>query len=149
MSNGGKFLSCLAGLTIGATLTYCLLKNSDENNDSESTGNLFDKLLQNQFVCNEVNGSILTEWFQKEQHRVNQPTICYLAKPTNEMLKLFDIQRVPSEFDREHYLIQAIITKEKYQVKSIRFVNYISMSETLKGLFGEKDYIILQGGNEK
>lgn len=149
MSNGGKFLFCLAGLTIGATLTYCLLKNSDENNGNESTDNLFDNLLQNQFVCNEVNGFILTDWFQKEQHRVDCSTICYLAKPTNEMLKLFDIQHVPAEFDREHYLIQAIITKEKYQVKSIRFVNYNTMSETLQRLFGEKDYIILQGGNEK
>lgn len=149
MSNGGKFLSCLAGLTIGATLTYCLLKNSDENDSTKNSSSLFNELLQNQFVCNEVNGATLTEWFQNEQKKIKQPTLCYLAKPTKEMLKLFDIQNVPAEFDREHYLIQAIITRENYQIKSIRFVNYSSMSETLEHLFGEKDYIILQGGNEK
>lgn len=149
MSNGKKFLSCLAGLTISAALTYCLFKNSDGDDSTDKSANLFDELLQNQFVCGEVNGSILTKWFQKEQNRTGQLTLCYLAKPTDEMFKLFGLQHIPAEFDREHYLIQAVITKAGYQVKSIRFVNYISMSETLERLFGEKDYIIIQGGGEE
>lgn len=137
--------TAVIGAVVGSIAAKKIWDNSSAKPLKEPSQ--FDKLIATQFVCDEVNGIILADWFKKQKEKSIESVVLFIAMPTKEAEKMFALEPLPKELDNKHYLLQVVVGEKDCDIKAIRLINFNTMASELSQLFGEKDYIIVDGGN--
>ena len=148
MANKGGKLAAVVGGAVGAIGGYLIMKKMSDKHEAtpQKPRTAFDKLVENQLVCDALDGATLAGWFKKQQERFGAELVFFIAKPTAETAKMFALDRVPEQLDREHSLLQVAVNKENYEVKAIRMISYNTVNEKIAKLLENDDYVIINGG---
>lgn len=139
-----KKLVAVAGAAVGAVVMKKLMDSYEMKPPKQRTD--FDKLVETQLVCDFLDGATLADWFKKQQDSFKKELIFFVARPTSETAKMFALDHVPEQLDRNHSLLQVAVNKENYEVKAIRMISYNSIHEGIGDLLKDKDYVIINGG---
>lgn len=131
---------------VGAGLLHHYLVSIEQNLPQEKSE--FDKLIDNQCVCDVLDGPTLIAWFKEQEANIEAPLVFFIAKLTDETAKMFALMDIPEKLDREHTLLQVAVDKESYDVKAIRLINYVTQSDGVARLLKEEDYVIVNGGSK-
>lgn len=140
----------VAGVVTATAIGYELIKRSGftEKNDRDAseTENIFDELVKNQLVCDELDGNILVEWFKKQAENSDEELVFLIARPTEETAKMFAVSPLPDNLDKEHSMFQAAVNKETYVTVAVRMVSFVSLNNGVAELFGNEDYVVVKEG---
>ncbi len=149
----GKKLTTLLFAAGAATAAYIVYKLIEKNEDgSEETvpysepvpKRSFDELIANQYVCDELNGQDLTEWFKEKSAEKSDPVIFIIARLTNKNAKILSLEPIPPALDRDHALLQAVVKKDTYDVVAVRMVSFHTVQKELEEMLEQDDFIVVE-----
>lgn len=140
-------LAAVAGVLVGAAVAHGVITRL-ERKPAPRQPSAFDKLVEKQLVCEELDGTLLADWFRKQQGDPNEKLVFFLAKPTENTAKLFALGRIPEELDRDHSLLQAAVTEDGQQVRAVRLISFATLAESVAKLLEDKEYVIINGGEK-
>lgn len=147
MSFERTLLSFTAGVVTGVTVLALVqtLKEEDGKRERTFTKERFEDLIQKQAVIDMVDGAALAPWYREIMQSNSKNLVFFLCRLTEETQTMLGIMNVPEGLDRSHYLVQAAVDKDACTPAAVRLVSFSTMAQSLEHLFGEKDFIILEG----
>lgn len=140
-------LAAVAGALVGAAVAHRVITRL-ESKPAPRQPSAFDKLVEKQLVCEELTGTVLADWFRKQQADSREKLVFFLAKPTENTAKMFALGRIPGELDRDHSLLQAAVTEAGQQVRAVRLISCNTLAESVAKLLEGKEYVIIHGGED-
>ena len=146
MGKFGKGFGAVGGFLVGsAVVLYGVNKILEEEPKKVKEKTAFEKLIEKQKVCDIADVSMLTEWFREYEQKGAPKPVFFIAKPTEHTSKMFALGKIPRELNCEHSLLQAVINGKSMEVKAIRLISFSSLQKEITQLFGDKDYVIVEG----
>lgn len=146
-----KTIITVASIATIASVAYMLTQKNDDSEDAEVTNSCsktqrisFDSLIKSQYVCDELDGAKLTEWFRKQSENSSSEVLFIIAKLTDKNAAMLGLQAIPDNLDREHSMLQAVVIKSTYDTQAIRLVSFEKIVTELNELFENQDFVVLE-----
>lgn len=143
------FLFAAGAATVAYIIYKLVEKNEDVGEETVSSGKSvhkrsFDKLITDQYVCDELNGQDLTAWFREKSAEKTDPVVFIIAKLTDKNAKILSLEPIPPTLDRNHALLQAVVKKDTYDVVSVRMVSFNTVQKELEEMLEQEDFIVVE-----
>ncbi|MBR5565272.1 MAG: hypothetical protein IKW08_03800 [Roseburia sp.] len=148
MGNSKGWAVAAGILTAGAVGVYGFSKMLEEESGKEERKTIFEKLVEKQKVCDIADGQIILKWFRAHEQKGGANPVFFLAKPTEDTVRMFALGKLPKELDCEHSLLQAVVDGDSKKTKAIRMISFSSLQKEIADLLSEKDYVIIEGGTD-